>query len=97
MNTPAGEVVGLDSYRKVADRHQAQYYRGLLEAQRVQVQEELAGHVTTLARYHHAGDLGGVRRVRRLVRAKETELNTIDHLLKDLQKRFGPPGVAGRR
>ena len=97
MNTPAGGVVGLDSYRRTADLRQAEYYRQLLEDQRAQIAHELAGHTATLAGYRHDGDLLGVRQMRRLVRAKETELKTIAHLLQGLALRFGPRGIAPSR
>ena len=97
MNTPVGELVGLDSYRKTADRCQAEYYRKLLDDQQVQIHQELTGHAATLARYQHVGDLSGVRRMRRLVRAKETELNTIGYLIRGLDARFGPQGPAPRQ
>ena len=97
MDVPVGKVVGLDSHRRTADRRQAEYYRRLLEDQRAQIADELAGHTATLAQYRHDGDLSGFSRMRRLVRAKETELNTIAYLLRGLQLRFGPRGVAPRR
>jgi hypothetical protein len=90
MNTPGGQVVGMDSYRRSADLCQADYFRKLLDDQQTQVQHELTGHAATLARYQHVGDLNGVRRMRRLVRAKETELNTIAYLIRGLDLRFGP-------
>ena len=94
MNTPAGQLIGLPAHRRTADRRQAEYYRRLLEDQRAQVQEELAAHGATLSQYHQAGDLSGVRRLRRLVRAKETELITLDRLIQALDKRFGPPELS---
>jgi hypothetical protein len=89
MNTPAGQVVGLAEHRRTADRRQADYYRRLLEDQRAQVHEELAEHSQMLARHQRAGDLSGVKRMRRLVRAKETELITLDRLIQALDRRFG--------
>jgi hypothetical protein len=96
VNTPVGQVVGLDAYRKSADRCQAEYFRKLLDGQQAQVQHELTGHTATLARYQHVGDLNGVRRMRRLVRAKETELNTIGYLIRGLDLRFGSRRPAPR-
>jgi hypothetical protein len=97
MNTPIGELVGLDSYRRSADLCQAEYYRKLLDDQQTQIHQELAGHAATLARYQHVGDLAGVRRMRRLMRAKEAELNTIGFLIRGLDMRFGPQNTAPRR
>jgi hypothetical protein len=92
-----GEVVGVDSYHRSADRTQAEYYRKLLDDQQTQIHKELTGHAATMARYQHVGDLSGVRRMRRLVRAKETELNTIGYLIRGLDARFGPQGSVPRR
>lgn len=89
MNSPAGRVVDLADHPRTADRRQADYYRRLLEGQRAQVQEELAEHSQVLAHHQRAGDLSGVKRVRRLVRANETELMTVDRLIEALDKRFG--------
>ena len=60
----------------------------LLEDQRAAVHAELAKHSETLARCQRDGDLAGVKRERRLVGAKETELATIDRLIFALDKRF---------
>jgi hypothetical protein len=89
MNNPAGHVVGLVEHRRRADRRQADYYRRSLEEQRAQVLAESAEHEQMLARHQRAGDLSGVKRMRRLVRAKETELNTVDRLIQALDRRFG--------
>jgi hypothetical protein len=91
MNTPAGQVIGLAAHRRSADRRQGDYFRRLLDDQRAQVQQELSGHAAMLAEHQQAGDLSGVRRLRRLVRAKETELTTLDRLIQALEQRFGPP------
>ena len=94
METPTRQVVGLATHRRSGDRRQAEYYRRLLEIQRAQIYEELVGHAATLTRYHQAGDLPGVRRLRRLVRAKESELVTLERLINGLDRRFGLPEQA---
>jgi hypothetical protein len=91
MNTSAGEVVGLESHRRTADRRQADYFRRLLDGQRSQVELELAAHSSMLERHQRAGDLPGIRRARRLLRATQTELFTIQRLIEALDIRFGPP------
>jgi hypothetical protein len=90
MIGPAGKVVGLAAHRRTGDRQQADYYWRLLKDQRVQVQDELTEHSLMLTKHQRAGDLSGVKRVRRLVRAKETELNTKNYLINAIEKRFGP-------
>jgi hypothetical protein len=91
MNGPVGEVVGLALQRRTADRQQAEYFRRVLDDQRTQVQQELARDSSLLAKYQHAGDLSGVRRMRRVVRARETELITLDRLIDALNQRFARP------
>ena len=90
MNTPASHVIGLTAHSRSADRRQAEYFRRLLADQRAQVSDELSGHAASLARYQQVGDLAGVRRLRRIVRANETELMTLDRLIFALDNRFGP-------
>jgi hypothetical protein len=90
MNVPGGEVVRIESRIQTPDRRQADYYWRLLDDRRDQVQEELAGDSLLLASYQQDGDLSGVRRLRRLVRAKETELITIARLIQAIETRFSP-------
>jgi hypothetical protein len=90
MNTPASQVIGLNAHPRSADRRQAEYFRRLLDDQRAQVSFELSGHAASLARYQQVGDQAGVRRLRRIVRAKETEMVTLNRLISSLHNRFGP-------
>lgn len=94
MSTPAIQVIGLNAHPRSADRRQAEYFRRLLDDQRAQISFELSGHAASLARYQQVGDLAGVRRLRRIVRAKETEIMTLDGLISALDNRFGPPDLA---
>jgi hypothetical protein len=90
MNVPAGEVVDIESRRQTPDRRQGDYYLRLLNGQRNQVARELASDTLILQRYQQDGDLSGVRRMRRFVRAKESELTTINRLIHGIETRFAP-------
>lgn len=100
----ADEPEGLDSISSAAERdevvrltrqqelRQARYYRGLLEAQRAEVDEELAGDCKLLAR-HLADDRNRRRmpRLREAIRRKRREQYQIDCLLEALNMRFFQP------
>jgi hypothetical protein len=74
-----------------ADLDQAEYFLRLLDRQKVEVCEALEAELDALARFQRAGDLAGVRRKRRIVKALEAELRTVDQLLIALRVRLGMP------
>ncbi|NOR00337.1 hypothetical protein HGK72_09725 [Mycolicibacterium fortuitum] len=87
--TERDEVVQLTRQQEL---RQARYYRGLLESQRAEVEEELARDCELLVR--HAADDRNRRRTPRLreaIRRKRREQYQIDCLLESLNMRFFRP------
>lgn len=83
------EVIRLTRQQEL---RQARYYRGVLEAQRAEVDEELARDCELLAR-HLAEDRNRRRmpRLREAIRRKRREQYQIDCLLEALNMRFFQP------
>jgi hypothetical protein len=82
------QVHPLKPTSRTADLRQAEYFLGLLRQGRAQVVDELARHRSALEIQRKRGDLVDFKRLRRLVRVKESELNTVDRLIEALQARF---------
>jgi len=70
---------------------QAEYFWRLLDRRKAEVCELLEPHLDALARLQRAGDLAGVRRERRIVKAFQAEVRTIDGILRALRVRLGLP------
>jgi hypothetical protein len=88
--TQGAEFANISSGRD-ADVCQAEYFWRLLDQRKVEVCEALEAELDALARFQRAGDLAGVRCKRRIVRALEAELRTLDQLLVALRIRLGLP------
>jgi hypothetical protein len=73
-----------------ADRRQADYYRQLLTHQREAVETHLAAAEADFAN-RIAGNLRTIKRLRREIRRKQTERNTLDHLIAALEQRLTAP------
>jgi hypothetical protein len=73
-----------------ADIQQAEYFLVLLGQERAEVAERLAHQRTELLMYEHAGDLAGVRRKKRAIRALEREVLDIEQMLTALWKKVAP-------
>ena len=73
-----------------ADIQQAEYFLALLGRERAEVSERLAQHRNELALYEHIGDLAGVRRKKRLVRALEKDVAAIDQMVRALWGKVAP-------
>jgi hypothetical protein len=82
----AGLLVPLD-----ANMRQAEYFWRLLDRRKVEICEALEPHLDRLARAQRAGDLAGVRRQRRIVKAHQAELCSVDLMLRALRARLGLP------
>jgi hypothetical protein len=80
-----------------ADLHQAEYFWRLLDRRKVEVCEALEAELDALARFQRAGDLAGVRCKRRITKALEAELRTVDQLLVALRVRLGLPTLRHTR
>jgi hypothetical protein len=69
-----------------AEIQQAEYFLGVLGQERAEIAERLAHQRADLVTYEHAGDLGGVRRKKRAIRALEKEVFDIEQMLAALWK-----------
>ena len=83
---------GATSGRPPIDSHaelrQAEYYQGVFDVLRATVNDELTHHRAFLAAREADGDLLGVSRLKRIIRAKEAELAEIDHITDAISCRF---------
>lgn len=84
----AGAASGRPRIDSHADLRQAEYYQGVFDVLRATVNEELTHHRAFLAAHEANGDVSGVSRLRRIIRAKEAELAEIDHVTDALSCRF---------
>jgi hypothetical protein len=71
-----------------ADAEQAEYFHRLFDGQRAELCERLEGQRLALARYEHIGDISGVRRKRRIIKAVESEARSIDCMCNALRRRL---------
>jgi hypothetical protein len=86
-----GVKVATFAVQRTADTEQAEYFRQLLDGRKCEVCELLEAELDALARAQHTGCLAGVRRHRRLVKALEADLRTVDRMLVALRVRLGLP------
>lgn len=84
------EIYPLNRGASSAEVRQAEYFSQVLGRQRSEILDELEQCRVALAEHRENGDLANVTRLRRIVRAKESELNTVDRLLEGLEFRFRP-------
>ncbi|MBB5160184.1 hypothetical protein [Mycobacterium sp. AZCC_0083] len=82
------DEIDWDSEGVHADLQQAEYYQSMLDDLRARADDELAHHRASLAKREQKADLYGIKRLHRIIRAKETELATIDVLTDALSARF---------
>jgi hypothetical protein len=88
MNSPVAQVDGQAPAASAGDLRQAEYYFGLLEQRRAQLQRELARDHVNLAKHRRSGDLLRATRDRREIRLKERESEVLARLLGALDERF---------
>ena len=74
-----------------ADMQQAAYFHDLLSQQRAEICEDLDHHKTALTNDEDRGDVSGARRKRRIIKALETEIRTIDRMLRALNIQLDMP------
>jgi hypothetical protein len=67
-----------------ADMQQAAYFHDLLSQHRAEICENLDEHRAALAHDERRGDVSGARHKRRIIKALETEIRTIDRMLRAL-------------
>lgn len=85
-----GEPAGAAPHR---DLRQAEYYQDVLAELRAAVNEELSHHCAARAEHEQNDNAVGMRRCERFIRAKESELATIDELMDALRCRFPTSGL----
>lgn len=73
-----------------ADREQAYRFDEMLGQQRAELGERLDELHEQATKLDSIGDHAGIRRTRRIIRALETEVRTIDQMLRALRIRLGP-------
>ncbi|PXX03292.1 hypothetical protein [Mycolicibacterium moriokaense] len=78
------------------DLQQAEYYQGMLDDRRTEVEAELAHHCASLAVHQTNPDAPRVRRSQRIIRVKEAELAEINRLTDALRSRFPISRLDGR-
>ena len=71
-----------------ADLRQAEYYQGMLDHLRAEVEAALAHHNASLAVREADGDAPRAKRSQRIIRVKEAELAEIDRLANAISSRF---------
>jgi hypothetical protein len=91
MSNPAAHVDDLIAHAREADRRQAEYYWGLLTHQRAAVAKQLADDEIQLDRQRNVGDSRKIKRLRRAIRRRENERNSLDHLIAALDRRLTTP------
>ncbi len=84
------EVASLRAMQN-GDGQQAEYFRQLLDERKSGLCEQLEAELYALASFQRAGSPAGVRRHKRVVKALECELRTIDRLMMALRLRLGLP------
>lgn len=90
MQERLAEIYPLNRRVSAAEVHQAEYFNQVLARQRAEIVEELSQCRKSLEDQRECADLTGIARLRRMIRAKESELATVDSLLEGLDARFRP-------
>jgi hypothetical protein len=88
MSSPSLGFLDRDERLQAADRLQAEYFKGVLEAQRDQVEAEIAEHSQSLAMNERHDDTWGAKREGRIIRALEREKRTVLLLIEAIEHRF---------
>ena len=83
-------LAGVSSMRN-ADAEQAEYFWRLLDGRKFELSQHLEAELDELAECQRTGSLTGVRRHKRLVKALQAELRTVDRLMVALRLRLGLP------
>jgi septal ring factor EnvC (AmiA/AmiB activator) len=91
MSNPVARVDDLIAHAREADRRQAEYYRALLAHQRAAVAKQLAVDEFQLDRQRNSGNMRNIKRLKRAIRRKENERNSLDHLIAELDRRLTTP------
>jgi hypothetical protein len=71
-----------------SDEKQAEYFLRLLDDRRAELCSLLDDQRRALARYEHIGDMSGVRRKRRIIKAPDSEARSIDRMRNALRFRL---------
>jgi hypothetical protein len=85
-----GDDPAMDAWT-APDRLQADYYRSLLNERCAEIDRRIAKYQTLLTRHQAGGNDDEIRRLRRMIRIEDHERQTLNRLLKALNRRFGRP------
>lgn len=88
--TDGAEVAGFPNMRN-PDTEQAEYFLRLLDGRKFELSQVLEAELDELTACQRAGSLTGVRRHKRVVKALQAELRTVDRLMVALRLRLGLP------
>jgi hypothetical protein len=71
-----------------ADEKQAEYFLRLLDGQLTELCARLDDQRRALVRYEHIGDMSGVRRKRRIIKALDSDARTVERMGNALRSRW---------
>ena len=89
MNAGAAGVAEADvTEAQAADRHQAEYFRRVLEERYIELCDRIAGHQRLLIKCQSRDEPSEVSRMRRTLRDVERERKTVRRLIDAIDARF---------
>jgi hypothetical protein len=71
-----------------ADEKQAEYFVRLLDGQLAELRAKLDDQRRALVRYEHIGDMSGVRRKQRIIKALDSDARSIERMCNALRFRL---------
>jgi hypothetical protein len=71
-----------------ADEKQAEHFVRLLDGQLAELRAKLDDQRRALVRYEHIGDMSGVRRKRRIIKALDSDARTVKRMCNALRFRW---------
>jgi rRNA maturation protein Rpf1 len=80
VDTLSTDVTVDEARNRHADLAQAEYFRRTLSALRLEAESEIARNYVDLQKANNIGNAGRATELRRVIRAKEAELITLDKL-----------------
>lgn len=88
MSTPDTAGYPVAATNPAPDRHQADYFRRLLSERCAELGMRIGDSYRLLTKCQNIGELGEVRRLRRVLRSDEAEQRTVMRLIERLDERF---------
>jgi hypothetical protein len=90
-------MLGQHDPASLADKAQAEYYRGLLEQKKSELEELLAVQALRLTLCTNGGELTSISQARVATHKAEGDLGAIDRMLRALGRRFPDQEDVGSR